>query len=50
MDLAEELRTSLNDLFASGSVEIRESAGRTTPASPLSWELRGLPTKPLLHL
>jgi hypothetical protein len=44
------LRARLNDLFASGAIEIRESGGRTTPSSPISWEVRGATDKPLLHL
>jgi hypothetical protein len=50
MTFAEDLRASLNDLFASGTIEIRERCGRTTPAAPLSWEVRGATDKPLLHL
>lgn len=50
MDFASELRASLQDLFASGAIEIRESGGRTTPLPPLSWEVRGATDKPLLHL
>ena len=50
MDLAEELRASLTELFASGSIEIREDGGRTTPQAPVSWEVRGATDKPLLHL
>jgi len=50
MDFAEELRASLEDLLASGAIEIRESGGRLTPATPLSWEVRGAAQKPLLHL
>jgi hypothetical protein len=50
MDLAEELRASLGDLFGSGSIEIRENGGRTTPQAPVSWEIRGATEKPLLHL
>lgn len=50
MDLAEELRARLSDLFASGSIEIRENRGRTTPQAPISWEIRGATDKPLLHL
>jgi len=50
MDLAEELRASLKDLFATGPIEIRENGGRTTPLAPLSWEVRGATDKPLLHL
>jgi hypothetical protein len=50
MDLAEELRSSLKDLFTSGPVEIREMAGRTTPVEPVCWEVRGAADKPLLHV
>ena len=50
MNLAEELRASLQGLFASGPIEIREGGGRITPAAPLSWEVRGTAEKPLLHL
>jgi hypothetical protein len=50
MDFAEELRVGLKDLFATGSIEIRESGTRTTPLPPLSWEVRGASSKPLLHL
>jgi hypothetical protein len=50
MNFAEELRAGLKDLFATGSIEIRESGTRTTPLPPLSWEVRGASSKPLLHL
>jgi hypothetical protein len=50
MSLAEELRASLQNLLASGSFEISESGGRVTPLPPISWEVRGAPAKPLLHL
>jgi hypothetical protein len=50
MELAEELRASLTDLLASGSIEILEHGGRTTPQAPVSWEVRGAADKPLLHL
>ena len=50
MDFAEELRAGLTDLFAAGSIEIRENGTRTTPLPPLSWEVRGASGKPLLHL
>jgi hypothetical protein len=48
--IAGGLRASLEQLFASGPVEIRESGSRITPATPLSWEVRGVEDKPLLHL
>lgn len=50
MELAEELRTCLRELSASGTIEIRENGGRVPSATPLSWEVRGAPAKPLLHL
>ncbi|HET6931750.1 MAG TPA: hypothetical protein VFI45_15590 [Candidatus Acidoferrum sp.] len=50
MDLAEDLRASLQDILVSGTVEIRENGSRVTSASPLSWEVRGNAEKPLLHL
>jgi hypothetical protein len=50
MDLAEELRASLTELFSSGSVKIVENGGRTTPQAPVCWEIRGAADKPLLHL
>lgn len=50
MDLTGELRSCLQEFLASGNLEIRESGGRVTPLSPVSWEVRGAPEKPLLHL
>ncbi len=50
MTFAEELRANLQELLASGPIEIRESGGRMTPATPVSWEVRGAAEKPLLHL
>lgn len=50
MDLAEELRSSLQTFLAEGNFEIREPGARITPLLPLSWEVRGTPAKPLLHL
>jgi hypothetical protein len=50
MNFAQELQACLKDLFAPGAIEIREPAGRTTPAIPVSWEVRGATDKPLLHL
>jgi hypothetical protein len=50
MSLADELRASLQNLLASGSFQISESGGRVTPLPPVSWEVRGAPAKPLLHL
>jgi len=50
MNLAEDLRASLQEILVPGTVEIRENGGRVTSASPLSWEIRGNSEKPLLHL
>jgi len=50
MELAEELRACLRDLSAGGTIEIRENGGRVPSGAPLSWEVRGAPAKPLLHL
>lgn len=50
MELAEELRACLQELTACGTIEIRENGGRIPSARPLSWEVRGAPAKPLLHL
>jgi hypothetical protein len=50
MNLAEDLRASLQDILVSGTVEIRENGGRLTSAAALSWEVRGNVEKPLLHL
>ncbi len=50
MELAEELRACLQELTACGTLEIRENSGRIPSARPLSWEVRGAPAKPLLHL
>ena len=50
MDLAEELRGCLQDLSKGATIEIRENGGRITSITPLAWEVRGAPAKPLLHL
>lgn len=50
MNLAEDLRASLQEILVRGAVELRENGSRTTPAWPLSWEVRGTQEKPLLHL
>jgi hypothetical protein len=50
VNLAEDLRASLEDILVSGTVEIRENGSRVTSATPLSWEVRGNAEKPLLHL
>jgi len=50
MELGQELRGSLSDILARGTVEIRDSGSRIFPAGTLSWEVRGAEEKPLLHL
>ena len=50
MNLAEDLRASLQDILVPGAVEIRESGSRVTSVTPVSWEVRGNSEKPLLHL
>lgn len=50
MPLSEELRASLEEILAPGSIEIREGGGRLSAAPPVSWEIRGASEKPLLHV
>src|SRR5271163_4594876 len=50
MEFAAELEASLKEFSASGLVEVRENGGRAAPLETLSWEVRGAPEKPLLHL
>lgn len=50
MDLAEELRGSLQEFLIGATIEIRENGSRITAISPLSWEVRGDGGKPLLHM
>ena len=50
MNLAEELRASLNEFLQASAVDIRETGSRMSPAGALSWEVRGSSDKPLLHL
>jgi len=50
MDLAGNLRASLEEFLAPGTIEIRESGSRVSPVQPLHWEVRGTPEKPLLHI
>ena len=50
MDLCEELRGCLRDLSKGATIEIRENGGRISSSTPLAWEVRGAPAKPLLHL
>lgn len=50
MGLASELEASLREFTAAEPVEVRERGGRPVPFSDLSWEVRGAPEKPLLHL
>jgi hypothetical protein len=48
--LGEQLRASLENFLVSGTIEMRERGGRVTSSQPLSWEVRGSPERPLLHL
>jgi hypothetical protein len=50
MELARELRASLQDFLSGATIEIRENGSRITATAPLSWEVRGEEAKPLLHL
>ncbi len=50
MDLCEELRSRLQGLSKGAAIEIRENGGRISSSTPLAWEVRGAPSKPLLHL
>lgn len=48
--LGEELEGRLRELFAAGSVEVREGGRRLAALSALHWEIRGAADRPLLHL
>jgi hypothetical protein len=50
MELAAELEATLREFAAVAPVEVRENGGRVAPLASLSWEVRGAPEKPLLHL
>lgn len=50
MELAAELEAGLREIAAASSVEVRENGSRVAPLGGLSWEVRGAPGKPLLHL
>jgi hypothetical protein len=50
MDFPADLQASLQELAASGTVEVRENGGRVASFSGMSWEVRGSGDKPLLHL
>jgi len=50
MELAAELEACLREFVAAGIVEVRENGGHVAPVSGLSWEVRGVGEKPLLHL
>lgn len=50
MEFSAELEASLREFSASGAVEIRENGGSPAALDGLSWEIRGTPEKPLLHL
>lgn len=50
MELAAELEACLREFVSAGSVEVRENGGHVAPISGLSWEVRGVGDRPLLHL
>jgi len=50
VEFSSELEASLREFSASGVIEIRENGGRPAPLDGLSWEIRGTPEKPLLHI
>lgn len=50
MEFAAELQATLKEFTASGTIEVIENGGRVAPFSGMSWEVRGSPEKPLLHL
>ncbi len=50
MELARELQESLHEFATGGPAELRENGGRLAPLSTFTWEVRGHPQKPLLHL
>jgi len=50
VEFSAELEASLREFSAAGMVEIRENGGRAAPLEGLSWEIRGTPEKPLLHI
>jgi hypothetical protein len=50
MDFPTELQASLQELAASGPIEVRENGGRVASFLGMSWEVRGSGEKPLLHL
>ena len=50
MDLSAELQACLKEFTADGAIEVRENGGRVAPFTGLSWEVRGVAEKPLLHL
>jgi hypothetical protein len=50
MAFASELEASLREFSASGLVELRENGGRPAALEGLSWEIRGTPEQPLLHI
>jgi hypothetical protein len=50
VDLGAELENCLRGFASAGSVEVREAGARLALLPHLSWELRGKPGSPLLHL
>ena len=50
MELAHELEAGLREFTARGPVEVRENGSRVASLALLSWEVRNVGAKPLLHL
>jgi hypothetical protein len=50
VELAAELEASLREFSAKGPVEVRENGSRLASLTVLSWEVRSMGEKPLLHL
>jgi len=50
VELASELEAGLREFASAASVEVRENGGHVAPFIGMSWEVRGAPQKPLLHL
>ncbi len=50
MELAAELEAALRELVDAADMHVRENGGRAAPVTSLSWKVRGVAHKPLLHL
>ena len=50
MPLSAELEATLRELATASTIEVRENSGRAISFQGMSWEVRGAPEKPLLHL